>query len=98
MISIKAPRMGGVLEALRGLDATRAAGVPAHVGGMWELGPGRDQARLLAALYCPDAPNDVAPLPRHEDSAREPSPLAVRIDLPGFGPHVSHVGHGPRHE
>lgn len=99
MISIKAPRMGGVLEALRGLDAARAAGVPAHVGGMWELGPGRDQARLLAALYCPDAPNDVAPISRHEDAAREPSPLAVRIDLPGFGPHVPHGAHGGhRHE
>lgn len=91
MISIKAPRMGGVLEALRGLEAARAAGALAHIGGMWELGPGRDQARLLAALYCADAPNDVAPIPRHEGAPREPSPLAIRVDLPGFGPHP----HGP---
>ncbi len=93
MISIKAPRMGGVLEALRGLEAARAAGVPAHVGGMWEMGPGREQARILAALYTPDAPNDLAPIPRHEDSPRDPSPLAVRVDQPGFGAH-SHP-HGP---
>ncbi len=94
MISIKAPRMGGVLEALRGLEAARAAGVPAHIGGMWELGPGREQARLLAALYCAEAPNDVAPISRHETAAREPSPLAVRLDLPGFGPHTQHHGDG----
>lgn len=88
-ISIKAPRMGGVLEALRGLEAAHAVGVRAHVGGMWEMGPGREQARILAALYTGDEPNDVAPIPRYEEGERDPSPLAVRLDLPGFGSHGS---------
>ena len=30
-------------------------------GGQLELGPGRCQAQLLAALFHPDAPNDLAP-------------------------------------
>ncbi len=30
-------------------------------GGMGELGVGRGQAQLLASLFHPDAPNDIAP-------------------------------------
>jgi hypothetical protein len=31
-------------------------------GGMFELGPGRDQIQYLASLYHPDTPNDIAPV------------------------------------
>jgi hypothetical protein len=30
-------------------------------GGQFELGPGRGQAQLLASLFHPDEPNDLAP-------------------------------------
>lgn len=35
--------------------------VLAYLGGMFEVGVGRAQARQLAALFCPNAPNDLAP-------------------------------------
>ena len=30
-------------------------------GGQFEIGPGRGQIQVLASLFHPDAPNDVAP-------------------------------------
>ena len=30
-------------------------------GGQFELGPGRGQIQLLASIFHPDTPNDVAP-------------------------------------
>jgi len=83
-VNLKAPRMGGPLEVLRGLERARA-GV-AYLGGMFEVGVGRVQARQLAALYCPTGPNDLAPN-RAEPltQGRENSPVLVRLDQPGFG-------------
>ena len=89
-VNIKAPRMGGPLEALRALDlAARAAGT-AYLGGMFEVGVGRRQARQLAALFCPAAPNDLAGLvedgaPSRASGGAGPSPALIRLDTPGFG-------------
>ncbi len=92
-VNLKAPRMGGPLELLRGLDralapSSNGAPVTAYIGGMFEVGVGRAQARQLAALYCSGAPNDLAPnLAGSENSERiAPSPPArIRLDQPGFG-------------
>jgi hypothetical protein len=54
---------------------------------MGELGVGRGQIELLAALFHPDAPNDVAPGAYNEDDPSEPlpaSPLAPRPETAGF--------------
>lgn len=83
LINVKAPRMGSVLTALEALAVAPAGG--AYFGGMFELGPGRVQARLLASLYTPEAPNDLAPIPRHASSAPRRSPVRVALDRPGFG-------------
>ena len=56
-------------------------------GGMGELGVGRGQIELLAALFCPDAPNDVAPSAYNEDDppgGLPASPLAPRPAATGF--------------
>jgi hypothetical protein len=37
-----------------------------YVGGMFEIGVGRRQLRDLASVLCPDAPNDLAPVPLAE--------------------------------
>jgi len=79
-VNLKAPRMGGPLEVLRALERAGARAL-AYMGGMFEVDVGRTQARQLAALYCPDGPNDLAPL---QGSAGTPR-LAVRLDTPGFG-------------
>jgi L-alanine-DL-glutamate epimerase-like enolase superfamily enzyme len=103
-VNLKAPRMGGPLELLRGLEiavrggarADAVAGTPAdtvaYLGGMFELGVGRAQARQLAALYCGDAPNDLAVvgLAAAASGARvvrgaEASLTAIALDAPGFG-------------
>jgi L-alanine-DL-glutamate epimerase-like enolase superfamily enzyme len=89
-VNIKAPRMGGPLEALRALElAARAAGT-AYLGGMFEVGVGRRQARQLAALFCPAAPNDLAGLvedgaPPRGSAEAAASPALIRLDTPGFG-------------
>ncbi len=92
-VNLKAPRMGGPLELLRGLDLafeprSNGARVTAYVGGMFEVGIGRSQARQLAALYCSTAPNDLSPnvaSDENPDGARPSPPARVRLDQPGFG-------------
>ena len=37
-----------------------------YVGGMFEIGVGRRQLGDLASVLCPDAPNDLAPVPLAE--------------------------------
>jgi hypothetical protein len=56
-------------------------------GGMGELGIGRGQIELLASLFHPDGPNDVAPSAyNEEDPAGElrGSPLTPRPEATGF--------------
>jgi hypothetical protein len=84
-VNLKAPRLGGWLVLLRALARARAAGATAYFGGMFEVGPGREQARQLAALYCADAPNDLAPLAGGLGSMEGLSPSRIRLDGPGFG-------------
>jgi L-alanine-DL-glutamate epimerase-like enolase superfamily enzyme len=82
-VNVKPARMGGVLEALRLADRCAAAGIALYLGGMFEVGVGRRQLHALAALLCPEGPNDVAPLvgPR-------PRRLVVDAEAPGFGAEV----------
>lgn len=83
LVNIKAPRMGSWLVALEALEL---AGTRAYVGGMFEVGPGREQARSIAALLCPDAPNDLAPLDVDPTRAAvTPTPLEIALDRVGFG-------------
>jgi L-alanine-DL-glutamate epimerase-like enolase superfamily enzyme len=86
-VNLKAPRMAGPLEVLRGLGHALGTGSLAYMGGMFEVGVGRTQAQQLAALYCATAPNDLAPnLPSTvATTARCDSPLTIHLDSPGFG-------------
>jgi len=61
--NVKPARMGGVLEALDGVERCAARGVSVYFGGMFELGPGRRQLLDLASVLSPDGPNDIAPIP-----------------------------------
>lgn len=87
VVNVKPSRIGG-LEGLFGVYARCAReGRPMYGGGMGELGVGRGQIELLAAIFHPDAPNDVAPSAYNEDDpAAElpPSPLEPRPDAVGF--------------
>jgi L-alanine-DL-glutamate epimerase-like enolase superfamily enzyme len=91
-VNLKAPRMGGVLALLQGLARARQSSALAYLGGMFEAGPGREQARQIAALFCADGPNDLAPLAGGLTSLTGGSPSTIRLDQPGFGATVDWAG------
>jgi hypothetical protein len=60
-VNVKPSRFGSVERLFAAYDYCEAHGIGAYGGGQFELGVGRDQIQLLAALFHPDTPNDVAP-------------------------------------
>jgi hypothetical protein len=87
VVNVKPSRIG----SLRGLFEVYARCArerrPMYGGGMGELGVGRGQIELLAALFHADAPNDVAPSAYNEDDppgGLPASPLAPRPEATGF--------------
>ena len=81
-INVKPARLGSVRALFELYAACEARGFDVYGGGQDELGPGRTQIQLLAALLHADAPNDVAPAGYNE--AEPPpglpaSPLIVKI-------------------
>ena len=87
IVNVKPSRIGG-LRALSDIYAhSESAGVRMYGGGMGELGPARHQIQLLASLFHPDVPNDVAPsaynLPELPDGLPT-SPLPAPAGVEGF--------------
>jgi hypothetical protein len=60
-LNCKPSRFGSVKRLFDFYDACAREGIALYGGGQYELGPGRAQIQLLAALFHADAPNDVAP-------------------------------------
>jgi len=60
-LNCKPSRFGSVKRLFDFYDRCAEAGIALYGGGQFELGPGRGQIQLLASLFHPDAPNDVAP-------------------------------------
>jgi hypothetical protein len=85
-VNVKPSRFGSVERLFAAYDYCEAHGVGAYGGGQWELGPGRLQIQLLAALFHPGTPNDVAPREFNlEPQAGLPtSPLRVEPRQTGF--------------
>jgi len=61
-VNVKPSRFGALRALLAAYEFCEERGMGAYGGGQFELGPGRGQAQELAALFHPDAPNDIAPL------------------------------------
>lgn len=61
IVNVKPCRVGRLEELSRLYAHCESAGIRMYNGGMGELGVGRGQAQLLASLFHPDAPNDIAP-------------------------------------
>jgi hypothetical protein len=86
-VNVKPSRFGSIERLFAAYDHCEARGIGAYGGGQWELGIGRAQIQLLAALFHPDTPNDVAP---GGYNANEPpsglpaSPLTVTPRATGF--------------
>jgi hypothetical protein len=84
-VNAKPARLGGVLEALALVAAAAARGLVVYMGGMWEVACGRRQLLALAAIVCPEGPNDIAPLALAGGAAARPPRLAPPRDAPGLG-------------
>jgi hypothetical protein len=85
-VNVKPSRFGSVERLFAAYDYCEAQGIGAYGGGQWELGPGRGQIQLLAALNHPSTPNDVAPREFNLDPAPglPESPLTVTPRETGF--------------
>ncbi len=60
-LNVKPSRFGSWRELLAFYDMCEQRGIACYGGGQSELGVGRGQIQLLAALFHPDGANDVAP-------------------------------------
>ncbi len=86
-VNVKPSRFGPIERLFATYEYCERNGIGAYGGGQWELSVGRGHIQLLAALFHPDTPNDVAP---GGYNASEPppdlpvSPLAVRPRETGF--------------
>jgi hypothetical protein len=87
VVNVKPSRIGSVRALLEVYARCARERRPMYGGGMGELGVGRGQIELLAALFHADAPNDVAPSAYNEDDPTgelPASPLTPRPDAVGF--------------
>ncbi len=88
-VNVKPSRFGSVERLFAAYDHCAARGISAYGGGQFELGVGRGQIQLLAALFHPETPNDVAPTGFNatEPTAGLPtSPMRVEARPTGFAP------------
>ena len=60
-VNIKPSRFGSVAKLFGAYDYCEAKKIGAYGGGQFELGAGRTHIQLLASLFHPETPNDVAP-------------------------------------
>jgi hypothetical protein len=84
-LNCKPSRFGSVKRLFDFYDACQREGIALYGGGQFELGPGRDQIQLLASLFHPDAPNDVAPGDYNAASPVAGLPLSPLELQPGPG-------------
>jgi L-alanine-DL-glutamate epimerase-like enolase superfamily enzyme len=86
-VNVKPSRFGSLERLFAVYEYCDTHGIGAYGGGQWELSIGRGHIQLLAALFHPDTPNDVAPVGYN---ATEPvpglptSPLRVAARQTGF--------------
>jgi hypothetical protein len=88
-LNSKPSRFGSLARLFEFYDRCRERAIALYGGGQFELGIGRAQIQLLAALFHPDAPNDVAPGGYNERVPRPglaSSPLDLRPARAGFRP------------
>ncbi len=83
--NVKPSRVGRLRDLCALYDACETRGLALYGGGMGELGVARGQIQLLAAMFSPDGPNDIAPpgfnaldpAPGLSESPLDPDPAAV---------------------
>jgi L-alanine-DL-glutamate epimerase-like enolase superfamily enzyme len=84
-VNVKPSRFGSIEALFAAYDFCAERGMGAYGGGQYELGVGRGQIQLLAAMFHPDGPNDIAPggydaidpEPGLPDSPLDPNPERI---------------------
>jgi hypothetical protein len=87
-LNVKPSRFGSLQRLFAFYAWCEKRGVAMYGGGQFELGPGRGQIQLLASLFHPDSPNDVAPAAYNTGGPRPglpTSPLTLSPRATGFG-------------
>ncbi len=77
-LNVKPSRFGSLARLCECLDFCERGGISMYGGGQFELGVGRRHIQVLASLFYPDGPNDVAP---GEYNVGEPRPGLPRSPL-----------------
>jgi len=77
-LNIKPSRFGTTERLLECIEHCAANGIQMYGGGQFELGVGRRHIQVLASLFYPEGPNDVAP---REYNLGEPRPGLPRSPL-----------------
>jgi hypothetical protein len=78
-LNIKPSRFGTIEWLLECIEYCAANGIQMYGGGQFELGVGRRHIQVLASLFYPEGPNDVAP---REYNMGEPRPGLPQSPLP----------------
>lgn len=85
--NVKPSRFGTLESLFETITYCRERGIAMYGGGQFELASGRTAIQTLAALFYPDAPNDVAPGSFNDPEATPPyprSPLKPSKDAVGL--------------
>ena len=85
--NIKPSRFGSIESLFETIEYCQREEITLYSGGQFELASGRVAIQTLAALFYPDAPNDVAPSVFNDPAATPPypsSPLQPSSDPVGF--------------
>jgi len=81
-LNIKPARIGTLHGLLDIYAHCLRSGIAMYGGGMGELGPGRPQIQLLASLFHPDTPNDVAPVQYNRSELSPQAPASPLVPTP----------------
>jgi hypothetical protein len=85
-LNSKPSRFGSVQRLFEFYDRCEEKGISLYGGGQFELNVGRGQIQLLAGLFHPDGPNDVAP-----GGYNSPEPVAG-LDVSPLDPRPAAIG------
>ena len=84
-LNVKPSRLGTLARLSELYEHASSAGIALYGGGQFELGLGRGQAQLLAALFHPTAANDLAPVEYHAGGPRRGLPRSPLALAPAAG-------------
>jgi L-alanine-DL-glutamate epimerase-like enolase superfamily enzyme len=82
MVNVKPSRFGPLRALFDTYDYCAERGIGIYGGGQFELGPGRGQIQLLASIFHPHTPNDVAPVGFHDPDPPAGLPTSPLEPLP----------------